>query len=238
MANAIEFKPVVKDKLFYDRFQYCISFMLDEASALKTLDHDYINAVIDRRKTWRQMAVQRWNTSKGHPKPQLAPIIMSRRWREITDKTTEDLHDLADILIKTSADFKLVTSVDQVWIYTNNLTFVKRLGKLSYITDIVYTEALVTRPKDTIKLKDPKHTHRSYFKSVKLTQKEKENITGFFANQTGHIRISPSLVAWLSTPYYRTQDYFFIDHTGDSWLLMLALIKSGLIRKTSEIIPA
>jgi hypothetical protein len=61
-------------------------------------------------------------------------------------------------------------------------------------------------------------------------------LKNFFNNQTGHIRPSPALVSWFDGDYHRTQDYFFVDHSGDSWLVMLALVHSGLIRKTVDII--
>ena len=231
----LKFKSVVKDRLFYDNYRYCISFYLAEVSALKTLDHAYINVIIDRRKLWREVAHQRIG---GGVNVKSRQTIVSRRWKEITDDTVEDLHELADILIKTSIDHKFVTSVNHAYVYTNNITLFKRIVKLTNIQDIGYSEAVINRPKDTIKLANPKYPYRSYLKSVKLSPKEKENITNFFSNQQDYMRISPALVKWLLTPYHRTQDYFFIDYDNESWLVMLGLVKPGLIRKTVNIISA
>ena len=231
----LKFKSVVKDRLFYDNYRYCISFYLAEVSALKTLDHAYINVIIDRRKLWREVAHQRIG---GGVNVKSRQTIVSRRWKEITDDTVEDLHELADILIKTSIDHKFVTSVNHAYVYTNNITLFKRIVKLTNIQDIGYSEAVINRPKDTIKLANPKYPYRSYLKSVKLSPKEKENIINFFSNQQDYMRISPALVKWLLTPYHRTQDYFFIDYDSESWLVMLGLVKPGLIRKTVNIISA
>ena len=231
----LKFKSVVKDRLFYDNYRYCISFYLAEVSALKTLDHAYINVIIDRRKLWREVAHQRIG---GGVNVKSRQTIVSRRWKEITDDTVEDLHELADILIKTSIDHKFVTSVNHAYVYTNNITLFKRIVKLTNIQDIGYSEAVINRPKDTIKLANPKYPYRSYLKSVKLSPKEKENIINFFSNQQDYMRISPALVKWLLTPYHRTQDYFFIDYDNESWLVMLGLVKPGLIRKTVNIISA
>ena len=231
----LKFKSVVKDRLFYDNYRYCISFYLAEVSALKTLDHAYINVIIDRRKLWREVAHQRIG---GGVNVKSRQTIVSRRWKEITDDTVEDLHELADILIKTSIDHKFVTSVNHAYVYTNNITLFKRIVKLANIQDIGYSEAVINRPKDTIKLANPKYPYRSYLKSVKLSPKEKENIINFFSNQQDYMRISPALVKWLLTPYHRTQDYFFIDYDNESWLVMLGLVKPGLIRKTVNIISA
>lgn len=239
MANLLTFKPVDKDRYFYDKYRYCVSFALDEVSAMKTLDHNYIDAIIDRRKLWREVAQQRWTLVRPGGQPQLAQTILTRRWKDITDKTSEDLHDLAELLLTTTADFKLVTSVNLGWIYTNNMSLIKRLNTMGFLDNKEYTEAILSRPKNTIKLKVPKFTHRSYFKSVKLTQTSKDTLINFFNNQQDTIRVAPAFTKWLtSSPYLRTQDYFFIDHDGEGWLVMLELISPGIIRKTLEIIPA
>ena len=235
MANPLQFKPVPKDSYFYGKYRYCIAFTLDEANALKSLDHQYIDAIIERRILWREVAQQRWTGGSQNFKH----TILSKRWRDITDETSEDLHNFAEILISTPAEFKLVTSVNQGWVYTNTISLIKKLKSLDYLSNKDYTEAVVTRPKDTVKLKTPKHTHRSYLKSIKLTYQQKQNLINFFANQTDHVRVAPAFNKWLlESPYLRTQDYFFIDHIGESWLIMLGLIYPGLIRKTMEILPA
>jgi len=235
--QAPKFKPVVKDQLFYDKYKYCMSFYLAEVSALKTLDHAYIEVVLDRRKLWREVAVQRWGgTVPGSVKSR--QTIVTRRWRDITDETSANLHELAELLIKTSIDYKFVTSVNHAYVYTSSLSLIKKLEGLDSLTDIRYTEAIVNRPKGTVKLKNPKHQYRSYFKSTKLSPQQKDNLTNFFDNQKDHLRISPALVGWLMTPFHRTQEYFFIDYDSESWLVMLSLVSPGLIRKTVNIIPA
>jgi len=235
MANLLQFKPVPKDSYFYGKYRYCIAFTLDEANALKSLDHEYIDAIIERRILWREVAQQRWSGGSQNFKH----TIISKRWRPITDKTSEDLHDFAEILISTSVEYKLVTSINNGWVYTNAISLIKKLKNLNYLTDKDYTEAVVSRPKDTVKLKTPKHTHRSYLKSIKLSSQQKQNLINFFANQADHVRVAPAFNKWLvESPYLRTQDYFFIDHIGESWLVLINLIYPGLIRKTMEILPA
>jgi hypothetical protein len=212
-----------------------MAFTLAEANALKSLDHQYIDAIIERRILWREVAQQRWTGGSQNFKH----TILSKRWHDITDKTSEDLHNFAEILIATSADFKLVTSVNNGWVYTNAISLIKKLKSLNYLIDKNYSEAVVIRPKDTVKLKTPKHTHRSYLKSIKLSNQQKQNLINFFANQADHVRVAPAFNKWLiESPYLRTQDYFFIDHVGEGWLVMLNLIYPGIIRKTMEIIPA
>jgi hypothetical protein len=237
MATSPNFEPVIKDRLFYGSFLYCISFQLDEISCLKNLDHDYIDAVIDRRRVWREVTHQRRATihNIAQAKTAVSQTILTHRIKEITPETVENLHDLANLLINTTTDFKLVTSVDIGWVYTNSIHLIKRLTENTAIKDKKYTKAIVDRPKNTVKLKNPKNTHRSYFKSIKISDTEKNNLKNF-CNNHPDIRLGPSLIAWFNMPYHRTQDYFFIDHNGESWLVMLALVHPGLIRKTTEII--
>ena len=100
-----------------------------------------------------------------------------------------------------------------------------------------YTRAVVGRPKNTIRLKDPRHQWRSYFKIGKLTAEQKTQLVNFLANQHT-VRLSPALTQWVDLKFTRTQDYFFIDYNEPVWLTMLSLVSPGLIRKTLQIIPA
>ena len=226
----LKFKPVIKDRLFYDRFQYCIGFHLDEVSCLRELNHQYIDIIIARRRQWREVSLQRWANSVPGNKN-----ILTRRAKEINDENVTNLHTLTDVLLRSRVDFKLVTSVGQAWIYTNDIELIDRVNQLDFLIWRTYTQAQVDRPKNTIKLKQPKHSHRSYLKSVKLTDIEKTQLCNFFLNQTD-IRISPALAKWVDDRWHRTQDYFFVDHDSEGWLVLLSLVKPGLIRKTVELI--
>ena len=232
MTKSIQpFKLVVKDRLFYNRFEYAIGFHLDEVSCLRELDHAYIDSMIERRITWREIALQRVKNNKSSPY-----TILARRHKEITEKTISDLHGLANILLTTFADFKLVVSVSNAHVYTNDQTLIDQISDLSGVTQKDYTRAVICRPKDTIRLKNPRHEFRSYIKRIKLTDEQKTHLINFLVNQPT-ARVSPALTTWLISKFHRTQDYFFIDHTGMSWLTMLSLVHPGLIRKTMQIIP-
>jgi hypothetical protein len=189
--------------------------------------------IIERRKQWREISLQRW-TNINHSNKN----IVTRRAKEITDENVENLHKLTDVLLRSRVDFKLVTSISSGWIYTNDIKLLNDLRELDFLIEKTYSEAVINRPKNTIKLKDPQHTHRSYLKSIKLTDAEKTQLCNFFINQVGYIRLSPALEKWIDDKFYRTQDYFFVDHNDESWLLMLSLITPGMIRKTVKLITA
>lgn len=231
-----QFKTVAKDRLFYDQFEYCIGFHLDEVSALRELDHVRIDDLIQRRKTWREVAQQRW--IKGQRPHGTVGTILTHRWRDITDQTQADLHSLADVLLTTATSYKLVVSVDQGYVYTTDLALIDQLDTMPELRHKTYTQARIIRPKNTIQLKNPSHEYRTYFRAIKLSRQEKQVLIDFLQNQQSHTRMSPGLKNWVHDPFTRTQDYFFVDHSTQSWLSMLSLVRPGIIRKTLQIIPA
>jgi hypothetical protein len=229
-----KFKQIQKDRLFYDLFEYCIGFNIDEASCLRQLDHAYIDQTIANRKQWREIAQQRWVNGR-----QKHGIGLSRQHRrEITEKTVADLHSLADQLLNTQAEFKLVVSTNQAHVYTNDLRLIDQLCVMPALSHKSYSQAKITHAKNTVRLKNPQHAWRSYLKMVKLSAEQKQQLVSFFHNQQAQVRLAPSLKAWINQPYTRTQDYFFVDYNLVSWATMLSLVYPGIIRKTQAIVSA
>ena len=236
MTSTLQFDPVVKDRLFYNQFRYCVGFHLTEISCLKILDHDYVDTVLARRIEWRGLHQQRQQASRGgvgfpasiHTRLAMRPAI--------TESTARNLHDLIDVLLASTEPYKLVTSVDRAWVYTNDLNLMNQLNQITALENKFYTQAIIDRPVDTIKLKRSAYQQRSYFKTLKMTAQQKHQLAQFVENQQTHIRVSPALTEWFNDGYLRTQDYFFIDHAGSGWLVMLALVQPGIIRKTLAII--
>jgi hypothetical protein len=222
----IKFAPVVKDRLFYDRYEYCFSFTLAEATVLRGLNHELIDSRLDQRIEWRDIARRRWSKT-------LEPMS----WNTITDKVREDLHTICSSIVDSGVDCKIAVGHHVAWLYTNDWPLIDRIRKFKFLSNMNYTQAVINRPKNTILLKKSNYKSRSYFYYIKLTAQEKENIRNFFDNQKEHIRVSPSLHSFLhEKPYLRTLDHYFIDYNDDRWLTMLSLIRSGLIRKTQQIV--
>jgi len=193
---------------------------------MRGLDHKVIDSRLDQRIEWREIARQRWQSVLHGGSTGLNPI---------TDQVREDLHRVCDMLADKTC--KLVVSTNFGWVYTNDLTLIDQLRQVRCLTNKTYTQAVVNRPRNTVRLKRSTYQYRSYFHSIKLSTVEKEIIKNFFINQQEHVRTSPSFKHWLyESPYLRVQDYYFIDYTGDQWLTMLSLIRPGLIRKTQTII--
>ena len=228
-----KFSPVRKDRLFYDQFEYCMGFYLEEASCLRYLNHEQIDNLIERRRQWQEIAQQRWVNSR-----QKYDTILRRHWRPITEKTVSNLHAVAEQLLTTFDKFKLVMTVDQGYVYTNDLALIDALDAMPVLIHKSFTQAVITRAKNTVQLKNPQYQFRSYFRVTKLTLQQKDHLMDFLYNQRGHVRVSPALQRWIDQPFNRTQDYFFVDHNTESWLTMLNLVQPEIIRKTMHIIPA
>lgn len=225
---SMQFRSVVKDRLYYDRWKYSVKFYIEEASALRDLDHAMIDNIIEARKKWRQIRQQRWQT-----KSSILASVLSKPC--IDDNCVENLHNLADVLIKSKYEFKSVVSFNTMWVYSNDVPLLEQIGRLPYLSDHVFAEAVVSRPRDTVVLKKPAHAHRSYFKNSKLTALEKQQLANFLKNSQISVRISPGMLAWLDNGFLRTQDYFFVDYNEPTWMTMLNLVRPGLIRKTLQI---
>lgn len=202
-------------------------FELDEASALRVLDHASIDSIITRRQVWRQAAKQRRVNNK-----QTTGI----HWRDITENTVNNLHSVAQVLLTTVTNFKLVVSGNRAWVYANDHDLFDQLDNISILQNKTYTQAQINRPRDSIRLQRSNYKFRTYFRFVKLTTTEKNTLSAFLIGQQSHAKLSPSLKLWIQNPFNRVQDYFFVDYATDSWLTMLNLVRSGLVRKTLHII--
>ena len=223
ITSNLKFKTVDKDRLFYDQYQYSVSIPLKEANALrKELSHESIDRIIQRRRAY-------WAT------------IPHRQHRVINQDDIDRLHRVCDFLLSDTDEYKLVFYYNHwLTIYTNSLALLDRVDTLDYIDIKNHSRVNVNRPRDTIILKNPKHTKRSYFREFAITNHEKDIITNFLTNQRDYIKISPGLRDWMKRGRLHNYvfDYFFIDYSDDQWLTMLSLVRPGLIRKTVKILQA
>jgi hypothetical protein len=216
---------VASDRLFYDHWQYCIKFRLEEVNCLRySLEAEDIDVLLTRREVWRDRVRQRWPQNN-----------FVRPHEPITDTTREILYAFADFLKLSTVPYKMVISVNQCWIYSNDTIFLERIERLPFVNHTKFTESKIVRPRNSVAVKHPRHRYRSYFRITKLNEDEKDRILSFLQGQQD-VRISPALSQWIASPFKRTQDYFFVDYDSETWLTMLALVRPGLIRKTVKIV--
>jgi hypothetical protein len=218
--DQLKFDSVNKDRLFYDQYQFCMTVGLFEAGCLRQLSHEYIDHIVRIRKEYRK-AGDTWYNVRGN----------------ISDEMIADLHKLCDVLTNTKHQFKLLTEYSGFRLYTNNKPLLKEVIDTNIRFGFThFKQAVLDRPRNTVKLKNPKHLHRSYFNRAKLSGPEKTAITNFFNNNINTVRLSPCLQEWLVQPFKWTEPYYFVDHDDDAWMVMLSLIRPGLIKKTNTIV--
>ena len=232
MTAPASIKPITKDRWFYDQYEYSLGFWLDEVNCLRELSHEHVDQMIQRRREWREIAQQRWN------KGQRQHSILGRRFHPITEQTVADLHELTENLLTAVSQFKLVVTVNQAHVYTNDLSLIAQLQAMPALKYQTASQAVITRARDTIQLRRPRHAWRTYFRQIKITAEQKHHLISFFQGQHSQVRLAPSLITWMDQPYLRTQDYFFVDHDSEAWPTMLALVQPGVIRKTLAIVTA
>jgi hypothetical protein len=223
--TTIKFHPVSTARPFYGQWDYCIKFYLREATALRnTLEAEEIEEILTQRARWRDEVQRRW--------PQNA-FVHGRK--DIAPDTVVACQMFGQFLKARPEPYKMLISVDHVWIYTNSTQLIQQIHDLHYIIPVKLTQAVINKIPDVIQLQNPQHTHRSYFRCRKLVGNEKQNLRNFLASQN-NIRISTGLQEWLDTHWNRTQDYYFVDHNSEQWLTLLSLVAPGLIRRTLPIV--
>ena len=217
------FNDVSKDRLFYDQYQYCMTGNLREAGCLRKLDHTSIDHVVTVRREWVGRSPDYYSSN-----------------RAITDDMVQNLHAMCDVLISTKHQHKLIIEHNLVRVYTNNSQLFNDITQaVPALYSINYTQAVIDRPRNSIKLKESAYTHRTYLRSGTLTEQQKRSICQFLRNQDT-IRLSPGLKQWALYQNWRTwiDSYYFIDHNDTAWMTMLSLIYPGLIKNTIQIIKA
>lgn len=213
----------LKDRLFYDQYEYVLNFKMPEMSTLRGLDHATIDRTITHRNTWKQRNPNFGGSWRG-------------RKQQITDNERANCHSLCDFLLS-QQNYKMVISTDWAYIYSNDLNMLRKMESLPYVLPLSLKQARIDRPRDTLLIRNSQHEHRSYFRAGRLTPEQRVNLKNFLENQTD-IRIGPGLKHFLSDEhaYHYLNDNVFIDHNGSGIVMMLNLIIPRIVRKTVKLI--
>ena len=192
-------------------------------SALRELDHAYIDRDLDYRSSWRSRNPNFGGSWRG-------------RGGEITTEHRTNCHALCDYLL-TKQDYKLVIYNDWGYVYSSDLAMLREMEQLEYLTPASMKQVKLDIPRDSILIKSSEHEWRSYFFAGRMTAEQKESLRTFLANQTD-IRIGPGLKRFLYTfqKHHYINDNAFIDHNGQGIITMLGLILPKAIRKTLKLI--
>jgi hypothetical protein len=208
------FDIVQKNSLYYGQFEYSARFHQKEISAIRQLDHLLIDRYVGYRNAWRNRDI-------------------------ITDDVVHQLHVTCNHLLTLKNPFKTMISMNWLYFYTNHPEDIDYLATLSPMVKLgATTRVEVTHSRDTIGLKHPKHTFRTYVQSHKPTDHQKEFLRDFIKHNQGEIRVSQGLKDFLNPKSKRfwMMDYYFVDHNDMKIVTALALMNPKLVRKTMPIV--
>lgn len=237
IASSLEPNIVKTDRLFYDQYRYCVRIVVPDISCVreiknKDLDPDQARAAVARAFEKRRESRLRWGLIKQH----------SDTNKTLRQQRVDRVLSMTDFLYPYRSEIKMICSGDWATFYTNSWEFVHALILKNFSLDVEFREAVIDRPRDTVKLESSRFDHRSYFTEKSITPDVKKNLKQYLTAQSD-IRIGPGLKTWLNEQHYYsrwrqnwTQRYFFIDHSDAGFPVMLSLIVPGLIRKTISIV--
>lgn len=220
----MKYKVKVKDRLFFDRWQWSARFRLDGVYNIREPHSDLDHWLQNIRVRYRWYS---GGQGRSHP-------------RQITRTEFETFQDLVEHLHPNLDRIRLMVSGNWAYVYTNDLDIIEGLHSLPYLRYWNITQAQPTLPRDTVVLRDSEHGSRTYFRDRRVTHEDHRNLKNLLLSQDD-IRISPALNNWINTEFTgplspRVERYFFIDHDGEGLLLLVSMIRPDLIRCTIPII--
>ena len=222
--------PTSRDRLFYDRYSHCIRAVVEYAGCLRELtgdesrDLDTIKERLHIQHSWKLR--QRIGLFSSHTSNEIASSPPPAGVLEVLMKFVSELSK--------SKSHKLVIGYHVVYIYSNDLAWLKKFGEIS-LGRVKFTEATVTTSKGSVLVKSSDHQYRTYFRQALLTAQEKTFVSNWLKNQNC-IRMSPSLEKYCNNSNIRTYGNFFFDHCDLKLLQMLTLVRPNLVRETRNIV--
>ena len=200
---------------------------MKELHVCRTADHERVDNWLNSRMGWLNDMRNKnfggsWN-SFGEEQPGIEQI-------------RHNCHEFVEFLLEHKDQHKLVISVNWGWLYTNDPKILRELIKFKFVTVIKQEEAVVAIPRGSIRLVNSPHKFRSYFRSRRLTENQRDNLINFVANNP-EVQASPAFRTWLERKWSTwMRDSYFIDYDSEYIRTMLELTCAGAIRKTLNIV--
>ena len=245
----LEVKLCGGDRLFYDRHQYSLRFQLLEFRCIRPW-HDYegnrVEELLEEIEQYRRQHhfLSRhtgiYNSYWSKPK---SPATFEQEDQAYQQQIERDLYPVVRLLWPRRSDVKVVATTNCGYVYSNHLDILKLVADMPAVHYPVIQQVVIDRPLNTIGLRNKQHNYRTYFRDLRVTNEQRDQIQQYLGQQEG-IRMCPSLKSWKKTDQTYSwvknvawsRSTFFFDHNGSNDALMLEIIVPGIIRKTLEIV--
>lgn len=232
IVSSLEPESLARDRLFYDEYEWCASFALDEASCLRYNGDSwprYIHSV-DRLWSYRNTSALPFRRRGiNHGGSWNSPIDAASSTQQ-----RDNLLDMAKFLWDHREHCKPVLYRRWISIYTNDPEMLADLCGRSYVHGIKLRRALVCRPRDVILRKNPTHRFRTFMRARRWTETQKNTLKNWLSAQQD-IRIGPALIHWFEQRWIWSRDYYWIEHDNRNFTLMLEMLHAGSIGPTLQI---
>ena len=224
LSFKIQIYPVEKNSLFFNQYRYSVRFNLSELGVIRGLKYEYIDKIVRERNKFRSEHRGFYRGSN----------------QLITAEEVANLKTVCKLLSQYQDELKLSISYHTGYVYTNNFKLAEKIFELDFIGYFRIQQAVQVCPAGTIALKNPKWTHRTYFKSRQLNDQQREQLIGYLQSRE-NIRLSPGLKSWMeqnNNLYWNTytQDYYFFDHNNDGEVLFLNMVSARITGRTLQIV--
>jgi hypothetical protein len=212
-------KKETRSSLYFNEYKHCLKFYLPNVYALRYRSH------------WKIDQILEYNAKRN--------FNWGGSWRSLEDefsRDSEELHELLYLIEDIAESCKLTVQRHHGYLYTNDCSVIETVSDLEYISNIQCKSVELTAA-GTMKLKNPQHDYRTYFKSQRIQQEDKTRLAQFINAQTA-IRPGPGFKDFLDswTNYCYVQQNHFLDHNDMGVLTMLQLVCPIKIKKTLELI--
>jgi hypothetical protein len=210
----MKFKTVERNQLFFGQYHYCISFYLQHANVLRTLDPIKILKSIQYRNAW-------------------APSVVLKK---ISEQSQHDLIEVCDYLLARPNPFKRTVSTHSMYIYTNDPSDFKNLNGVGGLVVTNRTQVRVSLQPDAVTLKNTRHSYRTFFRERWLKDHELKNIREYFQARPDQFRLSPGFEMLVNGRRMWMMGNYFVDHNEPQADFLINMAVPGIVKKTLPIV--
>jgi hypothetical protein len=211
----IEFESQPRDRLYFDQYQYCVSFELLHSGRSRTLVESRIRENVHFANTISRSGAS-WH-------------------KKITEQQEQNLVDCAKIFKNTPHQHKRIVYSHNQYIYTNSPELVQTLLAQPFLSQLRCHQANVVLPRDVVVLKTSKYKFRSFFSNRWFQKHEVEAIRNFLISRGQQFRTTRGVTARLSHEFFYPANWMFVDHMDEKDAFLMNIVASQCIRKTMPI---